>query len=150
MSDQLLTVYEIAELLKVNPQTVRNRIDRGELSAVRVGSRRVRVRTSDLDTFIAAGTTRPPSDGPAPVAEEPAAELWARLGVALADASRTMADEEREGLIGALQELAAAARELAATVDTGLNRRSGNASADNPNTREGEEMGDNSSVAALG
>jgi excisionase family DNA binding protein len=48
MADEFLTVAEIAELLKVNPQTVRNWIDRGELPAVRVGARRVRVRRSDL------------------------------------------------------------------------------------------------------
>lgn len=44
MDETLLTVAEIAEWLKVNPQTVRNWIGRGELRAMRVGSRRVRVR----------------------------------------------------------------------------------------------------------
>jgi excisionase family DNA binding protein len=43
MSEEFLTVAEIAELLKVNQQTVRNWIDRGSLPAVRVG-RRVRVK----------------------------------------------------------------------------------------------------------
>jgi excisionase family DNA binding protein len=38
--DQFLTVAEVAELLKLNQQTVRNWIDRGELAAVRVGQRR--------------------------------------------------------------------------------------------------------------
>jgi excisionase family DNA binding protein len=47
-------VAEIAELLKLNQQTVRNMIDRGELTAVRVGPRRVRVRQSDLDLFLAS------------------------------------------------------------------------------------------------
>jgi excisionase family DNA binding protein len=50
--DEFLTVMEIAEQLKVNQQTVRNWIDRGELVGVRVSSRRVRVRRSDLDRFI--------------------------------------------------------------------------------------------------
>jgi excisionase family DNA binding protein len=40
--------------------TVRNWIDRGELPAVRVGSRRVRIRRSDLDRFLEAGATAPP------------------------------------------------------------------------------------------
>jgi excisionase family DNA binding protein len=39
-----LTVGEVAELLRLNQQTVRNWIDRGELPAVRVGERRVRIR----------------------------------------------------------------------------------------------------------
>ena len=42
-------------------------IDRRELPAVRVGQRRVRVRQSDLDRFLEAGTTKPE---PKPV-EEP-------------------------------------------------------------------------------
>jgi excisionase family DNA binding protein len=36
-------------MLRLNPQTVRNTIDRGELAAIRVGPRRVRVRKSALD-----------------------------------------------------------------------------------------------------
>lgn len=43
-----------AGLLEVNQQTVRNWIDRGELAALRVGSRRVRVRRIDLDAYSAA------------------------------------------------------------------------------------------------
>jgi excisionase family DNA binding protein len=42
-SDELLTVAETAQLFKLNQQTVRNWIDRGELPCVRVG-RRVRIR----------------------------------------------------------------------------------------------------------
>jgi len=53
--DQLLTVHEVAELLKLNQQTIRNMIDRGEMGHVRVGQRRVRVRQSQLDAFLAAG-----------------------------------------------------------------------------------------------
>lgn len=51
--DEFLTVAEIAEWLKVNQQTVRNWIDRGELVGIRLGARRVRVRASELDRFIA-------------------------------------------------------------------------------------------------
>lgn len=53
--DELLTVEDVAALLKLNQQTVRNMIDRRELGAVRVGQRRVRVRRSQLDEFLAAG-----------------------------------------------------------------------------------------------
>ena len=54
--DEYLTVDEIAELLKVNPQTVRNWIERRELPAVRVGARRVRVLRADFDRYLAAGS----------------------------------------------------------------------------------------------
>jgi excisionase family DNA binding protein len=54
--DELLTVHEVAEHLKVNPQTVRNWIDRGELASVRIGSRRVRIRRPDLEAFISTGS----------------------------------------------------------------------------------------------
>jgi excisionase family DNA binding protein len=54
MDETYLTVMEIAELLKLSGQTVRNWIDRGELPAVRVGTRRVRVRQRDLDDFLAS------------------------------------------------------------------------------------------------
>ena len=57
----ILTVAEIAAELKQNDQTIRNLIDRGDLPAVRVGTRRVRVLRSDLDAFLAEGrrmTTR--------------------------------------------------------------------------------------------
>jgi excisionase family DNA binding protein len=55
MPDEFLTVKEVAELLKLNQQTIRNMIDRGELGHVRVGQRRVRVRKSQLDAFLAGG-----------------------------------------------------------------------------------------------
>jgi excisionase family DNA binding protein len=50
--DELLTVAEVAKILRLNQQTVRNMIDRHELAAVRVGRRRVRIRTSDLEAFL--------------------------------------------------------------------------------------------------
>lgn len=49
MPDELLTVAEVAQLLKLNQQTARSMIDRGELGHVRVGQRRVRMRQSQLD-----------------------------------------------------------------------------------------------------
>jgi excisionase family DNA binding protein len=52
LAPELLTVSEIASELRVNPQTVRNWIERGELPAVRVGKRRVRVQRSVLETFV--------------------------------------------------------------------------------------------------
>jgi excisionase family DNA binding protein len=57
MPDEFLTVYvyEVAELLKMNAQTIRNWIDQGKLPAVRVGPRRVRIKQADLDRFLKAG-----------------------------------------------------------------------------------------------
>ena len=53
--DEFLTVNEVADLLKLNPQTVRNMVDRGELPAVRVGLRRVRIYRRDLEAFLEEG-----------------------------------------------------------------------------------------------
>ena len=52
--DELLTVAEVAAILKLNPQTVRNWIDQGSLAAVRVG-RRVRIRREDFQALIDQG-----------------------------------------------------------------------------------------------
>jgi len=46
-----MTVAEIAAILKLNQQTVRNWIDAGKLPALHIG-RRVRVRRSDFDELI--------------------------------------------------------------------------------------------------
>ena len=52
--ESFLTVAEVAELLRLNQQTVRNWIDAGSLPAVRVG-RRVRIKRSDLDRIVESG-----------------------------------------------------------------------------------------------
>jgi excisionase family DNA binding protein len=54
MDSPYLTAQEVAELLRVNQQTVRNWITRGELTAIRVGGRRVRISQEDLEAFLAA------------------------------------------------------------------------------------------------
>ena len=54
IDDEFLTVAEIAELLKLNPQTLRNWIDQGQLPAVRIG-RRVRIRRSDFERLVQEG-----------------------------------------------------------------------------------------------
>lgn len=68
LEDTFLTVAEVAEMLKLNQQTVRNWIDQGSLPALRVG-RRVRIRRSDLERVLEEGSTAPapraaPADGP--------------------------------------------------------------------------------------
>jgi excisionase family DNA binding protein len=114
MPETYLTVADIAELLKLNQQTVRNWIDRGELPAVRLGSRRVRVKQSDLNRFIEAGETAAPR-----TESEPAggavneSELRERLGVALDVTRSSLADGDDGKLIAALDAVAEVASRLA-------------------------------------
>jgi excisionase family DNA binding protein len=49
--DSFLTVAEVAGMLKLNQQTVRNWIDQGSLPALRVG-RRVRIKRSDFERVL--------------------------------------------------------------------------------------------------
>jgi excisionase family DNA binding protein len=65
---ELLTVAQVAAILKLNPQTIRNWIDSGTLPAVRIGDRRVRIKREDLDDFVARGSTAPDNSV--------AAEFW--------------------------------------------------------------------------
>jgi excisionase family DNA binding protein len=76
-TEEFLTVAEVAEILKLNQQTVRNWIDQGSLPAHRVG-RRVRIRRSDLDRMLDEGyTVRSPSTEPAPFKSGPSGEdFW--------------------------------------------------------------------------
>jgi excisionase family DNA binding protein len=83
LEDSYLTVAEVAELLKLNQQTVRNWIDQGSLAAVRVG-RRVRIKRSDLERLLAdgyqAGNAQATND-PGPSAED----FWGGEPVGLAE-----------------------------------------------------------------
>jgi excisionase family DNA binding protein len=49
--DDFMTVAEVASILKLNQQTVRNWIDQGKLPALHIG-RRVRIRCADFDALI--------------------------------------------------------------------------------------------------
>ena len=50
----LLTVVEVAEVLRVSNMTVYRLIKAGELPALRVG-KNYRIRESELETFLSAG-----------------------------------------------------------------------------------------------
>jgi excisionase family DNA binding protein len=81
--DSFLTVAEVAGMLKLNQQTVRNWIDQGSLPALRVG-RRVRIKRSDFDRVLAeaytvGGTSGLRSDGPS------AEDFWGGEPVGIAD-----------------------------------------------------------------
>lgn len=106
--DELLTVFEVADHLKVNPQTVRNWIDAGRLRSTRLRPRRVRVRQSELDRFIAAGDSDsgPQADGEAAV--DPG------LSEALASAAHAKDSAE---LTAARRRVAATAELLADALD---------------------------------
>ena len=67
--DTFLTVAEVAGILKLNQQTVRNWIDQGSLSALRVG-RRVRIRRSDFERILAEGYTGGSNDAGTAEAED--------------------------------------------------------------------------------
>ena len=60
----LLTVAEVAKLLQLNPQTIRNWIDQRTLPAIRIG-RRVRIKREDLEQLLTAGygPARPSPNG---------------------------------------------------------------------------------------
>jgi excisionase family DNA binding protein len=82
-SESFLTVAEVAEMLKLNPQTVRNWIDQGSLPALRIG-RRVRIRRSDFDRLLSEGYTagaRAVGGAAAPTAED----FWGGEPVGRAD-----------------------------------------------------------------
>lgn len=70
--DDFMTVAEIAAILKLNQQTVRNWIDAGKLPALHIG-RRVRVRRADFDALVDRGRT---SEPPAPAERSDAQAFW--------------------------------------------------------------------------
>ena len=69
-ADSLLTVDDIARILKLNPQTVRNWIDQGYLRAIRIG-RNVRVTRAEFDRLIEESDT-----GPKPARSDAAQAFW--------------------------------------------------------------------------
>jgi excisionase family DNA binding protein len=79
---EFLTVAEVAELLKLNQQTVRNWIDAGTLPALKVG-RRVRIRRADLEAKLEAGrtTAAPAARGSGPSADD----FWSGATVGVAE-----------------------------------------------------------------
>jgi excisionase family DNA binding protein len=80
LDDSFLTVAEVAEILKLNQQTVRNWIDQGSLPALRVG-RRVRIRRSDLERLLEASST---AAGEAREEGPSAEDFWSGEAVGLA------------------------------------------------------------------
>ena len=121
MTDVFLTVRDVADTLKLNQQTIRNWMDQGALSYVRLG-RRIRIRQSDLDQFIQAGiptprdTPHPPDAPPAIDANRPD-QLWAQLYTQLSDAHAAKAAENPADTATALRALSHTAIDLADALD---------------------------------
>jgi excisionase family DNA binding protein len=120
MEDSFLTVDEVAQTLRLNPQTVRNWITDGSLRAVRVG-RRVRIRQSDLDELVHAGITtednlNEPRNAPA-IDENLPERLWAELYTRLSEAHAAKAKGSQASLISALRSLGQVSVSLAETLD---------------------------------
>ena len=65
MSDHLLTTNEVAALLALKPQTVRDAVRRGELPCVRLWTGRkkslIRFRRADIEAFVRDRTVGPKS-----------------------------------------------------------------------------------------
>lgn len=55
MLSDVMTVTEVAEYLRVNPQTVYRKAKAGELPAVRIG-RAIRFRKAELDEWMKVGS----------------------------------------------------------------------------------------------
>ncbi len=109
-----LTVAQVAELLKLNEQAVRNWIDQGTLPAVRAGSRRVRIRRRDVTRFVSAEYTGRESISE-PAASAATAE-WGVVGRALADATAAVRSADHVDAVQSLDDLADALRDLADTL----------------------------------
>lgn len=56
-TDPLLTVAEVADVLRVSNMTVYRLIKSGQLAAIRVG-KNYRIRQADLDGYLSAGSVQ--------------------------------------------------------------------------------------------
>ncbi len=125
--ETFLTVAEVAEMLKLNQQTVRNWIDQGSMPAVRVG-RRVRIKQSDFDRVIARSYD--PGGGRGGQSEGPSADdFWGGTPVGLAEpgegapgAGESAGTESGGQVLGAQAPGATSHAEAESTGDEGVPR----------------------------
>ena len=94
--DTFLTVAEVAGILKLNQQTVRNWIDQGSLPALRVG-RRVRIRRSDFERILAEGYTGSSGEAGGPGGTGGAGESGAAPSSGSGPSSETPTAGQRSG-----------------------------------------------------
>jgi len=81
--ESFLTVAEVAGMLKLNQQTVRNWIDQGALPALRVG-RRVRIKRSDFERVLAQSYTAGAGPGKQDAGPS-AADFWGGEPIGVVD-----------------------------------------------------------------
>ncbi len=93
--ESFLTVAEVAGMLKLNQQTVRNWIDQGSLPALRVG-RRVRIKRSDFERVLAQSYTAGPGAG-AEDAGPSAEDFWGGEPIGVADPGLAPGNATQEG-----------------------------------------------------
>jgi excisionase family DNA binding protein len=93
--ESFLTVAEVAGMLKLNQQTVRNWIDQGSLPALRVG-RRVRIKRSDFERVLAQSYTAGAGAG-AQDAGPSAEDFWGGEPIGVADPGLTPENVTPEG-----------------------------------------------------
>ena len=121
MTRGFLTIAEIADWLKVDPRVVRNLIDLGLLPAVRMESHEVRVKTADLERFVATLTRWQREEDEAATQQGVAAyeDASARehFAHALAETVRAAASLDQSGLSAALRALSTAAQDFACELD---------------------------------
>ncbi len=60
MSEELLTIEQVADRLQLHPDTIRRYIRERKLPGVRISATVVRVKKSDLDKFIEERSTDKP------------------------------------------------------------------------------------------
>jgi excisionase family DNA binding protein len=89
--ESFLTVAEVAEMLKLNQQTVRNWIDQGSLPALRMG-RRVRIKRSDFERVVEQSYAGAPPEPPPPPAGPSAEDFWGGTPVGVAEPDDTADD----------------------------------------------------------
>jgi excisionase family DNA binding protein len=92
LEESFLTVAEVAEMLKLNQQTVRNWIDQGSLPALRVG-RRVRIKRSDLERILEEGYSSGSRAGAQPAGPS-AEDFWGGEAVGIAEPARPSGETE--------------------------------------------------------
>ena len=83
MLNDILTVSEVAEYLRINPQTVYRKAKAGELPAVRIG-RAIRFRRTDLEEWLRVPATGPGTGAgrPLPCSNSPRPSLKLSVGSA--------------------------------------------------------------------
>lgn len=98
-NSELLTIAEAAELVKVDPSTIRRWIKSGRLHALRPGPRTVRLRRSEIE-----GEQRPRrawrylvgDDGPDPIPVPPLTEAERRRGLEALERLRRLQEQQVE------------------------------------------------------